>query len=124
MMLQLPDTDRANNCRREGVRGKSAGPKFAEDRLSTTRAAEHRLQELEGPIANARLMASILATIVCKFQREVGAYVGLPPAITASKMAGDVADEMEQILFAAYHLEEMLRDLDNKYMADVAVGAS
>lgn len=124
MMLQLPETGRSNNCRRKSVREKSADPKCTEDRLPTMRAAEQRLQDLEGPIANARLMASILATIACRFQHEVGAYVGLPPAITASKMAGDVADEMEQILFAVYHLEEMLRDLDNKYMADLAVGAS
>ena len=81
------------------------------------KAASIRLSELEVPIANSKIMTSILATLAAKFAQDVIAYKDCPGSITASRMAGEIEDEVEQILYLSYQVEDMLRALNLDYLA-------
>jgi hypothetical protein len=64
-------------------------------------------------------MASILSVLADKLVRNVHAHRGLSENFTADRMASDLSDPMEQLLFASYELEKMLRDLNDTFEAIV-----
>jgi len=112
-MLQLPEKDVASRKRPRAKR--SIGAKT--DRHNKDAAAHRRLCDLECSISNAKTMSSVLSVLADKLAREVIAYRDASPAFTAARMAQDIEDDVESVLYVAYEVERMVRDLEQQYLA-------
>lgn len=112
-MLQLPEQPRTA-CH-NGQR------KLSEQvtRKSAVQNAAAPFYDLEGSIGNAKMMSSIVSVLADKLVSNVHAYRGLPEDVTADQISSDLSDPVEQLLFASYELEKMLRDLDETFEAIV-----
>ena len=98
----------------------------ASDANAYDEAAHARLRDLESPIIDAKVAVSIVATLAGQFGSNVANY-RKAPAMTAARMAEELEEDIEQILFIAYKADQMLGELCEQYLAPLegdAVGGS
>lgn len=121
-MLRLPETpptrhpSRAKPSRDESIADRG------DEKLSRMKAAHSRLIDLEVPVSDARMMATILVGLAVRMSAQINAYRDKSIAVTAERMADDISDDMEVIVFAADHLDVMLRGLNDTYMSPLPTG--
>lgn len=111
-MLQLPDPPLAANRSRKRAVPPEVAPVDQRSRLD---AAEQELSDLECPISSAKTMASILSVLAASLAQEVIAYRGRPATVTADRMAADIDDHIERVLFQAYEVERKINELAKQY---------
>ena len=121
-MLHLPESTKAPPGRRKNQQGEAPSSGYTPERLSKLEASERRLSDLELPIIDARHMASILSVLAERLSRDIIFFRSVPNTVTAVKMESDISDDVEQLLFAVYHLDDMVREIHSKYVADLTSG--
>ena len=113
-MLHLPDTEQAVSKSR--ARANSAIATRQERKMKDA-AAHARLCDLECQIIGAKTLSSILAVLASKLAQEVMLYRNTPDSFTAARMAHEIDDSVDQVLYVAYEVEQMLDSLKKQYLA-------